>query len=122
MRLREADRFSDTPWRLLIVDWKRFWIAPSVLRSVLTEVSAASTLWIVELAPETLNTSWAFSEPARAADALPVAVAPAPASVRASPDESTRWCVESIDAYTPATLLLMKSANSCSVLYVPAAF
>ena len=35
MRLREADRFSDTAWRLLIVESKRFWMAPSVLRSPL---------------------------------------------------------------------------------------
>src|SRR5688572_2051095 len=113
MRLREADRFSETPCRLLIVDWKRFWIAPRVLRSVLTEVSAASMLWIVELAPLTLNTFCTFSEPPRAAEALPVAVAPAPESVRASPDESTRWLVESIEAYTPETCELIASAKAC---------
>ena len=42
MRLREAARFSDTACKLLIVDWKRFWMAPSVLRRVLTEVRAES--------------------------------------------------------------------------------
>src|SRR5262245_30360326 len=111
MRLREADRFSETAWRLLIVDWKRFWIAPSVLRSVLTEVSAASTLWIAELAPETLNTFCAFSEPERAAVAAPI-VAPAPPTVIASPDEITKWLFASIDAYAPVTWLLIASTRS----------
>src|SRR5262245_49833540 len=43
MRLREDVRFSAAVVRLLIVDSKRFWMAPSVLRRPLTAVRAAST-------------------------------------------------------------------------------
>jgi hypothetical protein len=86
----------------LIVDWKRFWIAPSVLRSVLTEVSAASMLWIVEFAPATLSTFCAFTN--RESRRRVARRRGAGARKReASPDESTRWFVESIDAYTPGT-------------------
>ena len=50
MRLREAERFSDTVCRLLMVDSKRFWMAPNVPRSSLTDFRAASMLRMVLLA------------------------------------------------------------------------
>ena len=43
MRLREDVRFSAAVVRFVIVDSKRFWMAPSVLRSELVAVKAAST-------------------------------------------------------------------------------
>src|SRR5689334_24845995 len=61
MRLREAVRFSLTACRLAIVDSKRFWIAPKVLRRLLTELSAASTRVIAVLAFATVVTLAAFS-------------------------------------------------------------
>src|SRR5262249_28113811 len=56
MRLREADRLAETAGRRLMPDWKRFWIAPSGRRRLLTEVRAWSTLVIVAFAPATLPT------------------------------------------------------------------
>ena len=56
MRLRDAERFSLTAGKLAIVDSKRFWIAPKVLRRLLTDVSAASTRVIVVLAFATVVT------------------------------------------------------------------
>jgi hypothetical protein len=44
-----------------IVDSKRFWMAPKVLRSVLTEVSAASIREMVVLALATVVTEAEFS-------------------------------------------------------------
>src|SRR3546814_7679454 len=56
MRERDADRFCETACRLLIVDSKRFWIAPRVLRSELTEDNAESTRLIASLALATVLT------------------------------------------------------------------
>ena len=39
-----------------MTDWKRFWIAPKVLRRLLTVPSALSTRWIVSSAPSTVFT------------------------------------------------------------------
>src|SRR4029078_11473160 len=40
IRLREAERFTETAWRLLIVESKRFWMVPSVRRSADTRARA----------------------------------------------------------------------------------
>src|SRR5687767_2171898 len=56
MRLREADRFSDTDCRLLMVDSKRFCIAPRLPRMLLIVDSAASTRVIAVLAFATVVT------------------------------------------------------------------
>ena len=61
IRLREASRFSLTADKLAIVDSKRFWMAPSVLRKPLTVVSAASTRPIVVLASATVVTEAEFN-------------------------------------------------------------
>ena len=50
MRLREAVRFSETACRPEVVDSKRFWMAPSWLRSEDTAVREASARWIAVLA------------------------------------------------------------------------
>ena len=69
IRLRDAWRFSLTAWRLAIVDSKRFWIAPRVLRKPLTVVSAASTRPMVVFAFATEVTEAEFSaELPRASD------------------------------------------------------
>ncbi len=57
MRLREADRFSLVVDRLLIVDSKRFWMAPRLARMDDTCSSATSTISIVRLAVSRLRMS-----------------------------------------------------------------
>ena len=61
MRLREAVRFSLTAVRFAIVDSKRFWIAPKLLRRLFTAVSAASTRPMVVFAFDTDVTDVEFS-------------------------------------------------------------
>src|ERR1043165_3177010 len=61
MRLREDVRFSAAVVRLVIVDSKRFWMAPSVLRRELTAVRAASTRVIAVFALPTVVTLAVFS-------------------------------------------------------------
>src|SRR5262249_26294833 len=117
MRLREAERFSDTACKLLMVDWKRFWIAPSVLRRVETELSAESTRRIVSFAPLTSFTfavasdfvSLATVAFAEAKPRMPVPVPYfAPLSVKSLFDETVSLpLVVSYEANEPPTTVLI---------------
>ena len=70
IRLRDASRFSLTAVKFAIVDSKRFWMAPNVLRRPLTAVSAASTRVIAVFAFATVVTdAVASAEVPRASDA-----------------------------------------------------
>src|SRR5208282_573688 len=61
MVLRDWVRFWLVDCRLLTASVKRFWIAPRVLWKLLTVARAASTDWIVALAPATVSTFWLAS-------------------------------------------------------------
>ena len=77
MRERAELRFSAVVLRLAITDSKRFWIAPKVLRRVLTEVRAESTLKIAEFDSATVCTFTLLKLPLSTAElANPCALLP----------------------------------------------
>src|SRR5688572_26533986 len=123
MRLREAERFSDAVVRLVIVDSKRFWIAPSAPRRLPIDVSAASTRRIAVLALATVVTLASDSEPLVAVTlgvAKPRLLLPVPERV---PPIVTAWpeakairpVVLSNDAKAPWALALIASASAWPV-------
>ena len=99
IRPREAARFSLTVCRLMIVDSKRFWIAPRLPRRPLTAVSAESTRAMAKFALETVSTptpaSVVVAEAVSATvvtPARPVVLPPTAASATATPASSVISC------------------------------